>query len=327
MHNGKQVRPKPFFREVRVKTIEDFNTALLAVKAGQIDEMELRAEHWTNQTNGDDFYKHNTKIRGVEWSEFHFVWNTQSVFFSDKRVRKAMSWAFDYDEFLNKISYGLYEPARGDFHPTHWVFPKNGPAPYRQDLDKAEDLLDEAGWTDSDGDGIRDKEINGRRMPFKFNLLTYQTETGVQCATLMKECLAKIGITCNVKPTEFTVLVDSEQHHKFDAAMGGWQSGSDPDSNSNVWHSSENRNYGSYSNKRVDELFDKGRREFDREKRAAIYGEIHNILWEDQPYTWLFYRPSLFTFNKKARGYNLSPTGPFLFSPGFDSWYKDVATP
>ncbi len=56
MHEGKQVRPKPYFREVRVKAIEDFNTALLALKAGQIDEMELRAEQWISQTNGDDFY-------------------------------------------------------------------------------------------------------------------------------------------------------------------------------------------------------------------------------------------------------------------------------
>ena len=68
----------------------------------------------------------------------------------------------------------------------------------------------------------------------------------------------------------------------------------------------------SYSNARVDELFKQGRREFDREKRAAIYGEIHKILWEDQPYTWLFYRNAFYGFNKKLRGYNFSPRGPFI---------------
>lgn len=325
--NGKQVRPTPYFKEVRVKAIEDINTALLALKAGQIEQMELRAEQWTSQTNGDDFYKRNTKVTAPEWTEFHFTWNLKSPFFSDKQVRHAMSWAFDYDEFLTKISYGLYQPCRGPYNAGSWMFPKNGPQPYQQDLDKAEDLLDQAGWTDSDGDGIRDKEINGRRVPFEFTLLTYQSESGIQCATLMKECLGKIGIICNVKPTEFTVLTDLEQKHKFEAAMGGWGSGTDPDTSSNLYVTNEGRNYGNYSNKRVDELFEKGRREFDLEKRAAIYGEIHNILWEDQPYTWIFCRNSFYAFNKSIRGYNFSPTGPFLFSPGFDSLFKPVAAP
>jgi peptide/nickel transport system substrate-binding protein len=323
MHNGKQVRPKPYFKEVRVKVIEDFNTALLALKAGQIEEVELRAEQWATQTDGDDFYKNNTKVTAPEWTEFHFTWNMKTPYFSDKRVRQAMSYAFDYDEFLNNIAHGVYQQAQGTFHPLAWYFPKSGgPEPYKQDLDKAEDLLDAAGWTDSDGDGIRDKEIDGRRVPFEFSLMTFQTETGLQCATLMKECLAKIGITCNVKPTEFTVLYDSLQKHKFDASFAGLGTGTDPDLTRNFFVTGETRNDCQYSNPRVDELFKQGRQEFDREKRAAIYAEIGKILWEDQPNTWIFYRNAFFGFNKKLRGYNFSPRGPFSFSPGFDSVYR-----
>jgi peptide/nickel transport system substrate-binding protein len=327
MHDGKQVRPKPYFKEVRVKAIEDFNTALLALKAGQIEEMALRAEQWTSQTDGNDFYDLNTKVTAPEWTEFHFTWNMKSPFFGDKRVRQAMSYAFDYNEFLDKIAHGLYQPSQGTFHPTAWMFPKNGPQPYHQDLDKAEDLLDAAGWTDSDGDGVRDKDTGGRRTPFEFTLLTYQTETGIQCATLMKECLGKIGIICNVKPTEFTVLVDAQQNRHFDAAMGGWGAGADPDTSANLFVTGEKRNYSSFADKRVDELFDEGRREFDRDKRAAIYGEIHNILWNEQPYTWLFYRNAFYGFNKRLRGYNFSPRGPFDYSPGFESIFKAAAIP
>ncbi len=64
------------------------------------------------------------------------------------------------------------------------MFPKNPPELMKQNLDKAEDLLEEAGWTDSDGDGVRDKEINGQLVPFEFQLMTSQTETGIQTATL-----------------------------------------------------------------------------------------------------------------------------------------------
>jgi len=326
MHNGKQVRPKPNLNEVRVKVIEDVNTALVALRAGQIEQVELRPEQWVSRTNDDEFYARNTKVTALEWTSFHFDWNCGTPYFSDKRVRHAMSWAFDYDELLNTICRGLYEQSRGNFHPTSWAFPKAGPTPFRQDLNKAEDLLDAAGWKDSDGDGIRDKRIDGRLVPFEFTMLTYQSETGIQTATLMKECLSKIGIICNVKPTEFTVLTDSQQKHKFDAAMGGWGAGTDPDSNSNLYMTNEGRNYGQYSNAQIDELFLQGRREFDRAKRAEIYGQIHNILWDDQPYTWLFCRNSFYAFNNKLRGYNFCPTGPYNFDPGIFGLFKPSAS-
>jgi peptide/nickel transport system substrate-binding protein len=325
MRDGKQVRPKPYFKEIRVKVIEDLNTALLALKAGQIEQMELRPEQWFTQADDAEFYRRNTKVHAVEWTEFHFVWNQDTPYFADKRVREAMSWAYDYKELLTTICRGLYQPGQGPFHPTSWAFPENAPEPYHQDLDKAEDLLDEAGWTDSDGDGIRDKVINGRVVPFEFTLLTYQTETGLQASVLLKECLDKIGVICHVKPTEFTVLVDSVQNRTFEAAMGGWGAGTDPDTSANMYATGETRNYGSYSNPRVDELYEKGRFEFDPQKRADIYQEIHNILWADQPYTWLFYRNAFYAFNKKVRGYNFSPTGPFYFEPGIKSIYKAAA--
>jgi peptide/nickel transport system substrate-binding protein len=321
MHDGREVRRKPYFKDVRVKTIEDLNTAVLALKAGDIEAMELRPEHWESLTTGDDFYGNNTKVMAKEWSEFHFLWNVKSPYFKDKRVRWAMGYAFDYDELLKTICRGLYEQGRGTFNPDAWMFPKDGPQPMKQDLDKAEDLLDEAGWVDSDGDGIRDKEINGRVVPFEFQLMTYQSDTGIQAATLMKECLDQIGIVANVKPTEFVVMQDKETKHEFDASLGGWSTGVDPDLQINIYGTDAVRNYGEYSNPEVDKLFAEGRRELDREKRAAIYAKIHMLLWEDQPVTWLFYRNGFFAFNKEIRGYTFSPRGPYSYSPGFMSFY------
>lgn len=327
MHDGRQVRPKPYLAEIRVKVIEDSNTALLAVKAGDIEETILRPEQWTSQTNDDSFYRRNTKVTGKEWVDFHFVWNLKSRYFADKRVRWAMSYAMDHRELLETICHNLYAPGRGVYHPDSWMFPADGPSPIEQDLDKAETLLDEAGWFDSDGDGIRDKTIGEELVPFEFNLMTYQTDLGVQTATLMKECLDRIGVLCNVKPTEFAVMMQKNQDHEFDASMGGWGTGTDPYSTKNIYGSGENRNYGLYSNPRVDELFVLGERERDREKRGKIYGEIHKLLWEDQIYTWLFYRNSFYAFNKKLRGYNFSPRGPYDYSPGVSSIFVPAQLP
>src|SRR5690606_21567228 len=72
MHNGKQVREKPYFEEIRFRIIKDTNTALLALKGQDIEEFELTPEQWTTQTNDEDFYKYNTKATGLEWVYFYF---------------------------------------------------------------------------------------------------------------------------------------------------------------------------------------------------------------------------------------------------------------
>ena len=73
-------------------------------------------------------------------------------------------------KMLKNICYNLYEPGQGIYHPTAWMAPRPMPAPYQQDFDKAEELLEAAGWTDSDEDGILDKVINGKRVKFEFAL-------------------------------------------------------------------------------------------------------------------------------------------------------------
>ncbi|QDT01376.1 ABC transporter substrate-binding protein [Adhaeretor mobilis] len=327
MHNGKQVRKKPYFKSVRVKVIEDANTALLALKKGDIEEMLLRPEQWESQTGDAAFYKHNTKVTAIEWTNFFFQYNVESRYFADKKVRWAMTYAVDYEELLKTICRDLYQQSQGTYHPESWMFPENAPKIVQQDLDKAEDLLDEAGWDDSDGDGIRDKMIDGKLVPFEFALMTYTSETGIQAATLMKECLDQIGIIAHVKSTEFTVMQQKNLDHEFDMTMGGWGTSTDPDSNENIFATGQNRNYGQYSNEEVDRLFKEGRKELDKEKRAAIYAKIHQILWDDQPYTWLFYRPAFYAFNKKLRGYHFSPRGPYNYSPGVSSIYVPAERP
>jgi peptide/nickel transport system substrate-binding protein len=320
MYNGTQVRRKPFFKQIRFRVIEDQNTSLLALKKGDIHESQITADQWVQQTNDDDFYARNTKATGTEWTTFHFCWNVKSPFFTDQRVRQAMGYAFDHEEMLKKIFYDLYEPAIGVFHPDAWMAPKDPPKPMKQDLDKAEELLDDAGWVDSNGDGLRDKTINGKRVEFEFPMIFAQgNKNGEKVCELLRENLDQIGVRCNPRPLEFTVLQEMELKHDFHAAMGGWGTGTDPYTLENIFKTGGDRNFGQYSNKKVDELFDQGMKEFDQTKRAEIYAQIFMQLYEDQPYTWLFHRSSFYGFNKSLRGYMFSPRGPYSYGPGFDS--------
>ena len=152
--NGKQVRDIPHFKNIRFAIIQDPSTALLSMKKGDIEEMQLTPEQWKEQTNDEDFYGKNTKVYDIEWVYFYFGWNSRSPFFRDARVRRAMSLAFDHAEMMERHRKGMDEQSQGIFHRTSPWAPETLPAAYKQDLDAAEDLLESAGWTDTDGDGI-----------------------------------------------------------------------------------------------------------------------------------------------------------------------------
>ena len=354
MHEGQQVRDKPYFKKVRFRINPDASTALIGLKAGDVDTMELMAAQWTSQTNNDDYYEKNTKARAVEWVSFSFFWNTQSVFFEDVRVRQAMSCAFDHQELLSTLRYGRDEPCTGTFHPTSRWHPgpgnavKNMPQPMQMDRDRAKQLLDDAGWTDTDGDGYRDKEIDGQQRKFEFTILVRNQKERIDICELLKQNLRSVGVMCNISTLESATLQDKMLNKKFDAAYGGWGTGADPDTSDNIWGTGQNRNYVSYSNPIIDEMFGEGRKlQRDRKpwkellvwadeetkrylgleptladqvpQREDCYAVIQAVLWRDKPYTWLFYRNAYYAFSKRLRGYTFSPRGPYSFGPGFSS--------
>ena len=334
--DGKVVRRKPNFETIRFHIVENSSTALLALKKGDIEEMQLSPEQWQSQTSGEEFYKNNTKSYALEWVYYYFGWNNRSPFFRDVRVRQAMSYAFNHQELLERHRFGLDEAAQGIFHKTSRWAPTTLPAPYTQDLDKAEDLLAAAGWEDSDNDGVLDNiveldsdfdgKIDGkRRMRFEFTILVSNKQERIDICTLLQENLDQIGIRCNVKPVEFTTLQQLSRDHQFDAIFAGWGTGADPDTSENLWTTKAidaGRNYGCYSSKIVDQLFEDGKRELDPEKRAAIYQKIHLQLWDDQPYTWLYFRNAYYGFNRSLRGYNYSARGPYNYGPGESTIFK-----
>jgi len=328
MQGGKQVRDKPYFKTIRFRVTQDPNVALLALKKGDLDEMLLMPEQWVQQTNDAEFYQHNTKVRGVEWVYFYFGWNMKepsAPFFADLKVRQAMGLAFDHDEMLKTICYGLYEPCTGIFHPSGWMAPKKMPAPYKRDIAKAEKLLDEAGWTDGDGDGVRDKEINGKVVPFKFTILCSTVPQRVAICNLLARNLDEIGVKCTVRPLEATVLSDALIKHNYQANFGGWGTGADPSTIKNIWKTGEGRNFNQYSNLEVDKLLDEAKLEFDRDKQAALYGKIADTIYDDQPVTFLYYQHSFYAFNKQLRGYMFSPRGPYHYAPGVGSIWRAAA--
>ena len=236
----------------------------------------------------------------LAWERFkslsynYLGWNVRRPLFSDKRVRQALSHALPKERIINEVFFGLGQPVLSGVHPDNQYANKDL-APYTFDLARAQALLAEAGWSDSDGDGTLDKEIDGKRQPFRF-VMKYYADSPEWDNTLLifKNELRRIGIDMTPTPLQWKELVRVYEDKDFDAVVGGWRMGWDIDF-FQLWHSTQadvqgGSNHCGFKHARVDELADKLRATFETAERIVIAKEIQAILHEEQPYT--FFRSS-----------------------------------
>ena len=159
----------------------------------------------------------------IQLSGYRYVgYNQKRDFFKDKRVRWAMSHAIPVDQIIDKVYHGLAERLTGPFLPGSSSY-DSSLKPVAFDLDKARQLLDEAGWKDSDGDGVRDKEIDGKRVPAEFDLIIYsESPQFLTIAEIMKENCRQIGVDVRISPTKWALMLQKLRKKEFDACILGW---------------------------------------------------------------------------------------------------------
>jgi len=241
-------------------------------------------------------------------------YNLKNPLFQDKRVRQAMTYAINREEIVQYVLYGLGVVANGPFPPQFWYSnPHVKPLPYEPA--KARQLLAEAGWKDTNGDGILEKD--GK--PFSFKLITNSgNETRRDVGVLVQRALKEIGIDVKFEFYEWSVFLKNFINVKaFDACILGWGLSPDPDAYQ-IWHSSQIEkgfNFVSYRNPEVDRLWEEGRREYDTEKRKAIYWRINELMAEDQPYTFLYVPLGIPALQKKFVLVEKDPHGKEIYRP------------
>lgn len=318
---------KPYAKRIVFRIIPDSNMSLLAFEKEEVDVVEvLSAQQFARETNTESFANVGYKAWSVQWTLGYIGWNMDgsNPFFADRKVRHAMTHALNIPMILDKLYYNLATPCYGMYHPDSWMFnPEVKGLEY--DLEKSRVLLDEAEWLVDEDDGWRYKDVDGVRTRFEFSLLLSQgSPTAPQIAAIFQEDLKRIGVDLKTRTLEWSAFLEKIRTHEFQAEIAAWGTGTDPDTGWNLWRTKEyetGRNYVGYSDERVDELFVLGRQEFDFEKRRKIYQEIHKILYDDQPYTWIYFRPILSAINKRISGVQFSPRGIYGFSPSFYAWW------
>ncbi|MGD0919160.1 MAG: peptide-binding protein [Thermodesulfobacteriota bacterium] len=224
-------------------------------------------------------------------------YNFKNPLFQDRRVRHALTYAVNREEIVQYVLYGLGVVATGPFPNQMWYWnPDVKPIPY--DPPKAKALLEEAGWK-ANKDGILEKD--GK--PFRFTLITNSgNDTRRDVGVLVQRQLREIGIDVTLELYEWSVFIKDFINAKhFDACILGWSLSVDPDAYE-IWHSSQIEkgfNFVSYRNPEVDRLWEEGRSEYNIERRKKIYWRIHELIAEDQPYTFLFVPLGISAIQKK----------------------------
>lgn len=309
---------RPYIDRYIYRVIPDDATVFLELQTQGVDLSSLSPLQYTKQTNNNFFKEHYTKFRYPSFGFTYMAYNLSDPKFSDPRVRQAMNCAVNKQEIVDTIFFGLGRVTTGPYMMDSWAYNKDVKAsPY--DSLKAKALLAEAGWVDADLDGWLEKD--GR--DFEFTLIVNQGNTErLKTAEMIQKHLKDVGIRMKIRVLEWSALINEFiNKRRFEAVLMGWFLSRDPD-NYDIWHSSKTRegefNFIGYSNPEVDRLLEEGRRTFDQAKRQAIYHKIHRILYEEQPYMFLYSGDALPIINKRFKNVEVSPIG---IGYNFIKWY------
>ncbi|MBL4657072.1 MAG: hypothetical protein JKX73_03665, partial [Flavobacteriales bacterium] len=206
-------------------------------------------------------------------------------FFTDKKVRRAMALLTPVDDIIKVVKKGVGERIVGPvsaLKPDHHAGLEQ--IPY--DVEQAKTLLQEAGWVDSDGDNIRDKTIDGVKLPFVFelNYMTVQVEWK-DIAQMIAEGMIQAGVKVELRPLEFAALYEKAFAHDYDMMLGAWSGNSHPDDHSQIWHTSAiangGMNFPGFGNVESDRLIDSLNVILDPEMRKQLSHRFQEIVYAE----------------------------------------------
>ncbi len=294
-YGSKTESQKDYFKipKLYYRFVNEENLRLEMIKKGELDFVNLTSEAYMAKTEGDPWGKTvlKQKVENLTPVETSFVgWNLQHPLFKDKKVRMALALLMNRTMMNQKFRYNMSLLATGPWYQQNpYADPKVEPVLF--DPEKAQKLLAEAGFKDSDKNGVLEKVIDGKRMEFHFTLLFANREVE-KYFTLYKEDLKKAGIVMDLKILEWNSFVKSLDERKFDAVSLKWSGGSVDYDPMQIWHSTSARpggsNFVNYKNPEVDKLIDQGRSEMDRQKRIGLLQKVYRMIAEDQPYAFMF---------------------------------------
>ncbi len=233
----------------------------------------------------------------------------------DARVRQALVYALDREAIVNDILLGYAEVARGTQPTISYAYdPESIETEYTYDPEKAKQLLADAGWTDTNGNGIVDKD--GEELEFEF-LYPSGSPTYDQMVAYFQDAWREIGVAMTPRSLEFTALIEATTTEPtFEVALYGfnWDATFIQDAMFGCDQYQTGFNDMKYCNLELDEIHEQARREFDDERRAEVLIQASNIVNEELPVVVIYFSQAIVAYS--ARLHNVFP-GPWsTLGPG-----------
>ncbi len=308
------VKPAP--SKVVFREISNDPARLTAFRNGEVDVFAAQPEQYEELLKDAELmsrsqaYAYDTVPTGYNFIAWNQRRQGQPTRFADKRVRQAMTFLTPREALARDVYLGYAKPAAGPFAPGSPQFdPSIVARPF--DVAKGQSLLKEAGWEDRDGDGVLDHPQFG-----EFRLkLTYPSGSELvdRIVLYLKDAYARAGIVLEPDPLEFSILIERLDDQNFDAITLGWGGGAVERDLRQTFHSVQavkgGDNFMSYVNPELDRIIDEARMTLDEEKRMELWRAAHRILFDDQPYTFLFNRQTLRFLDGRFRNVELVTAG------------------
>lgn len=286
-----------------IRPIIDPNTRALSLENGEVD---FTVDVPYSEIKGLD------NLDGISVDKFensrliYMYFNLKKAPFDDVRIRKAIAYGMDRDSIVQYVLFGVGTPAVGIYRPDFYWTNQDLEA-YKNDVQKAKDLLSEAGWKDTDGDGIVDKD--GK--PLEISLLTFPNRP---CLPPMAEAVAgqlkEIGIKFKVEIVESGVLSERQKTGNWDVALSAVSVAMVPDPSYILesFFMADGSNNRGYSNEQVDELLKGAANKADEEERMSNYRMVQQIVQDEIPIIPMTYYEMVVAKKDYVKGYQFDQT-------------------
>ena len=300
----------PFLEQINFKFVQDQIVLVDLLEKGEVDVIQDFSYALIDKVKAIKGVE-IVNLASLEWE--HLDFNLNNWILQDKNVRQAIAYAIDRQEILNKVLGGQGEIAHTDIPVQSWAYNPDVKK-YNRDLGKAKQLLADAGWKDTDGDGILDK--NGTKLQLKLST-TEGFISREQAQQLTIEQLKEVGIEVVAENYPNNVLLgDILRNHKFDLILYAFIANPDP-INYSLWHSSQvpplGQNYIGYSNPEMDTQLKIAVNSLDVNIRKQALFRAQEILVEDLPVLPLYLRPRLNAAKQEIKGFQPNPNSGGLF--------------
>jgi ABC-type transport system substrate-binding protein len=216
--------------------------------------------------------------------------NMKSPILSDKKVRQAVSKLFDYENIIANIFDGLGARINSPVGASKPYYDSTSEM-ISYDAEEALALLNEAGWVDSDSDGILDKELNGVRTDLALSYVVSSTAASENIALYFQQAANDIGMDVEIIKKDRKGWYEIVQQRAFDLTMNGAGFSPGLDDFKQMFHTESNtpsgQNRMQFGNSETDELLDAITKNFDEASRTEQYIEFQKILADELPLVWI----------------------------------------